>query len=54
MVKGSLWQGREAPALFDLSGQRAAARFTRLPGAEGNTYWRLESLPAGAGALLAR
>ena len=47
------------PIVLELSGTsglaRAAARFSRLPGGEGNqNYWRLEAVPAGAGILLAR
>lgn len=54
-MAGLLLQGPEEPVLFDLSGKRVAVRFRRLPQGEGNaTYWRLESVPAGAGVLLAR
>lgn len=52
--RGMLLPGPIEPALYDLSGKRVPARFLRAGEAGGRLLWRLESVPATAGVLLAR
>jgi len=51
--RGLILRGGE-PALFDLSGKRAPARFLRIADGSGGAVWRLEWVQEGTGVLLAR
>lgn len=52
---GLLLRGNGEPALFNLSGKRAPARFRKVSDGPGEALWRLEWIPQGApGVLLAR